>query len=59
MQILRDFVKQQNIKYYYDPDFLNTEYGSGFPSPYRDPSKTSYKGVCHKALPEEGPLPTR
>ncbi len=24
------------------------------PNPYRDPTKTSYKGVCHKALPEEG-----
>ncbi|MFI4861573.1 MAG: aconitase family protein, partial [Phycisphaerales bacterium JB063] len=54
VQILRDFVKKQNIKYYYDPDFLNTEFGSGFPSAYRDPKNTSYKGVCHKALPEEG-----
>ena len=54
VQILRDFVREQDIRYYYDPDFLNTELGSGFPSPYRDPQKTSYKGVCHKALPEEG-----
>jgi len=54
IQILRDFVKEQDIKYYYDPDFLNTEAGSGMPNPYRDPNKTSYKGVCHKALPEEG-----
>ncbi|XAM01166.1 aconitase family protein [Phycisphaeraceae bacterium D3-23] len=54
VQILRDFVKKQNIKYYYDPDFLNTEFGSGFPSAYRDPKNTTYKGVCHKALPEEG-----
>ena len=54
IQILRDFVKEQNIKYYYDPDFLDTDEGSGMPNPYRDPSKTSYKGVCHKALPEEG-----
>ncbi len=54
IQILRDFVKEQNIKYYYDPDFLDTAEGSGMPNPYRDPSKTSYKGVCHKALPEEG-----
>ncbi len=54
IQILRDFVKEQGITYYYDPDFLNTAAGSGMPSPYRDPSKTSYKGVCHKALPEEG-----
>ncbi len=54
IQTLRDFVKEQGIKYYYDPDFLDTEQGSGFPNPYRDPTKTSYKGVCHKALPEEG-----
>lgn len=54
IQILRDFVKEQGIMYYYDPDFLDTAAGSGFPNPYRDPTKTSYKGVCHKALPEEG-----
>ena len=54
VQILRDFVTEQGLKYYYDPDFLNTEQGSGMPNPYRDPTKTSYKGVCHKALPEEG-----
>ncbi len=51
VQILRDFVKEQGIKYYYDPDFLQ---GEGMPSPYKDPTKTNYKGVCHKALPEEG-----
>jgi len=54
IQILRDFVKEQDIKYYYDPDFLDTAEGSGMPNPYRDPTKTNYKGVCHKALPEEG-----
>ena len=54
VQTLRDFVKEQDIKYYYDPDFLDTDEGSGYPSPYRDPTKTTYKGVCHKALPEEG-----
>lgn len=54
IQILRDFVKEQSIKYYYDPDFINTQAGSGMPNPYRDPTKTTYKGVCHKALPEEG-----
>lgn len=52
IQILRDFVKEQGIKYYYDPDFLSME--AGMPNPYRDPTKTNYKGVCHKALPEEG-----
>jgi 3-isopropylmalate/(R)-2-methylmalate dehydratase large subunit len=53
IEILRDFVKEQGLRYYYDPDFIK---GSGMPSPYLDPTKTSYKGVCHKALPEEGHL---
>lgn len=53
IQILRDFVKEQGLRYYYDPDFVK---GEGMPSPYLDPEKTSYKGVCHKALPEEGHL---
>jgi 3-isopropylmalate/(R)-2-methylmalate dehydratase large subunit len=51
VDILRDFVRKQGIRYYYDPDFLH---GDGMPAPYRDPTKTSYKGVCHIALPEEG-----
>ena len=51
IEILRDFVREQGIKYYYDPDFIK---GEGMPSPYKDPNQTSYKGVCHKALPEEG-----
>ena len=51
IQILRDFVKEQGLKYYYDPDFIK---GEGFPNPYQDPTRTQYKGVCHKALPEEG-----
>ncbi len=54
IQILRDFVSKHGLKYYYDPDFLDTDEASGMPSPYRDPTQTSYKGVCHKALPEEG-----
>ncbi len=52
VQTLRDFVKEQGLRYYYDPEFITGE--PGFPSPYKDPTKTSYKGVCHKALPEEG-----
>src|SRR6201986_1622618 len=44
VQTLRDFVKEQGLKYYYDPDFVKNE--PGMPSPYRDPTKTSYKGVC-------------
>ena len=51
IQILRDFVRRQGIRYFYDPDFVQ---GEGMPSPYRDPTATRYKGVCHKALPEEG-----
>ncbi len=51
VQILRDFVKEQNLRYYYDPAFVKA---TGMPSPYLDPANTSYKGVCHKALPEEG-----
>lgn len=51
VDILRQFVREQEIRYYYDPDFLH---GDGMPTPYRDPTKTSYKGVCHIALPEEG-----
>ncbi|MEM1012344.1 MAG: aconitase family protein, partial [Planctomycetota bacterium] len=51
VQLLRQFVRDQGLKYYYDPDFIEKE---GMPSPYLDPTKTSYKGVCHKALPEEG-----
>jgi len=54
IQILRDFVKEQGLKYYYDPDFVTME--PTMPNPYRDPRKTNYKGVCHKALPEEGHL---
>ncbi len=52
IQTLRDFVKEQNIPYYYDPDFISMN--PGMPNPYLDPTKTNYKGVCHKALPEEG-----
>src|SRR6184192_2092501 len=52
VQILRDFVREQGLKYYYDPEFVKNE--PGMLNPYRDPNKTNYKGVCHKALPEEG-----
>jgi 3-isopropylmalate/(R)-2-methylmalate dehydratase large subunit len=52
VQILRDFVKEQGIRYFYDAEFVKNE--PSMPNPYRDPNKTSYKGVCHKALPEEG-----
>src|SRR5437899_7129863 len=52
VQVLRDFVREQGLRYYYDPEFVTTE--PGMPNPYKDPTKTNYKGVCHKALPEEG-----
>ncbi len=52
VQILRDFVKEQGLRYFYDAEFVKNE--PGMPNPYRDPNKTNYKGVCHKALPEEG-----
>lgn len=52
VQILRDFVKEQGIKYYYDPEFVTMN--PGMPNPYKDPTQTHYKGVCHKTLPEEG-----
>jgi 3-isopropylmalate/(R)-2-methylmalate dehydratase large subunit len=52
IQILRDFVKEQGLKYYYDPEFVTGQ--PGMVNPYKDPTKTNYKGVCHKALPEEG-----
>jgi len=52
IQILRDFVQEQGLRYYYDPEFVTSR--PGIPSPYLDPTKTNYKGVCHKALPEEG-----
>src|SRR5216110_2530041 len=52
VQVLRDFVREQGLRYYYDPEFVTSE--PGMPNPYKDPTKTNYKGVCHKALPEEG-----
>ncbi len=51
IEILRDFVREQGIRYFYDPDFVKDE---GMPSPYADPARTHYKGVCHTALAEEG-----
>lgn len=51
IDILRSFVAEQGIRYFYDPEFLQ---GEGIPSPYKDPTNTTYKGVCHAALAEEG-----
>lgn len=52
VQVLRDFVKEQGLRYFYDAEFVKSE--PTMPNPYRDPTKTSYRGVCHKVLPEEG-----
>ena len=57
VQILRDFVREQGLHYYYDPEFVKNE--PGMPNPYKDPTKTNYKGVCHKALPGGGAHPAR
>jgi len=53
IQILREFARNQGMKHYYDPDFLDTQ-AEGIPHPYANPSETSYRGVCHVALPQNG-----
>jgi len=51
IEILRDFARKQATRYYYDPDFIQSE---GLPDPYKDPAKTSYQGVCHVTLAQQG-----
>jgi 3-isopropylmalate/(R)-2-methylmalate dehydratase large subunit len=51
VQALRDFAARQGIRHFYDADFV---VGEGMPRPYRDPLATSYRGVCHVALPQAG-----
>jgi len=51
IDILREFVRAQGIEHYYDADFVR---GAGMPAPYADPEQTSYRGVCHVALPQCG-----
>ena len=53
IDILREFVRRQGIRHYYDPDFLPPG-AEGMPAPYADPARTAYKGVCHVALPQSG-----
>ena len=53
VDILRGFVKAQGIRHYYDPEFLPRGF-EGMPQPYADASTTSYRGVCHVALPQGG-----
>ena len=53
LDILRDFVKRQGIKHFYDADFVTAGI-EGMPDPYADPDATSYVGVCHVGLPQKG-----
>jgi len=53
IDILREFVERKGVKHYYDPDFLPAG-AEGMPTAYADPTKTSYRGVCHAALAEVG-----
>lgn len=53
VEILRDFVARQGISHYYDPDFMIAG-RPGVPDPYADPAATSYRGVCHVGLPQNG-----
>ena len=53
VDILRDFAARQGIKHFYDPDFLQRGV-EGFPPPYKDAATTTYRGVCHAALPQNG-----
>ncbi|MFA6134498.1 MAG: aconitase/3-isopropylmalate dehydratase large subunit family protein [Phycisphaerae bacterium] len=53
VEILREFARRQGLAHFYDPDFIIAG-RDGVPAPYADPAKTSYKGVCHVALPQCG-----
>jgi len=53
IRIVREFVARQGIRYYYDPEFIDPD-AEGIPSPYDDPEATTYRGVCHVALPQNG-----
>jgi len=53
IEILRKFAKNQGIRFFYDPDFIK-DGEEGYPDTYEDPAQTSYRGVCHSALPQNG-----
>jgi 3-isopropylmalate/(R)-2-methylmalate dehydratase large subunit len=53
VDILRQFALRQGICHYYDADFVTAQ-GTGIPTPYGDPLRTGYRGVCHVALPQNG-----
>ncbi len=42
IQILRDFVKEQDLPFYYDPEFVSMNPGK--PNPYLDPDKNQLQG---------------
>ena len=55
VDILRDFVKEQGITHFYDPDFIPANLPGGeVPRPYTDPCRTTYRGVCHSTLAQSG-----
>lgn len=53
VDIMREFVGRRGIRHYYDTDFMPPGF-EGMPTPYRDPRKTEYMGVCHVTLPQKG-----
>ncbi len=53
IELLRAFARRQGIRHYYDPDFIVAGC-EGVPPAYEDPAATSYRGVCHVALPQNG-----
>jgi 3-isopropylmalate/(R)-2-methylmalate dehydratase large subunit len=50
LELLREFAREQGIKYFYDPDFVNAP---GMPTFTRSAS-SPYSGVCHSTLAEMG-----
>jgi len=55
VDILRQFASEQKLAHYYDPEFIPPGLADGkMPESYSDPSATSYRGVCHVALPQNG-----
>jgi 3-isopropylmalate/(R)-2-methylmalate dehydratase large subunit len=49
LEILRDFARRQQIRSFYDADFVR---GEGMPPRYD--AHSAYKGVCHVTLAEMG-----
>jgi 3-isopropylmalate/(R)-2-methylmalate dehydratase large subunit len=55
VDILRRFAAEQDLPYYYDPEFIPASLPEGtMPEPYGDAMTTAYRGVCHVALPQNG-----